>query len=210
MNKSKNKNGVSEDDMLTFGKYLQVATLLQHSNRIQLKYKLTAFTWFLATFIGIGYALSTLEVNLPCHPFLIVAVLCIASLCVIGIIWYLDIVVQEKNIASAVHHGLALENQHSFLPKTYHSVVQMSYLSGYVSTKSVFYIGLTVILILTICYVVASYLLLDKFTFWPVIIIGAIVAVPIVFALSKWITRSTDPYFILKKNHKKKEMYGNR
>ncbi len=141
MVRSKSKNKIIEDDLLAYGKYLQVAIFLQHSNRIQLKYKLTTFTWFLATFIGVGYSLSNMEVNLPFHPFLLAPVLCVASLCVIGIIWYLSIIVQEKNIATAVHQGLYLEEKHAWLPKTYHNIVQMQYLLGYVSMKSVFYLG---------------------------------------------------------------------
>ena len=79
MKKSKNKNQISETDLLTYGKYLLVGTFLQHSNRIQLRYKMTTFTWFIATFIGVGYSLSDMEINLPFHPLLISAVLCLAK-----------------------------------------------------------------------------------------------------------------------------------
>ena len=210
MDKSKSKNAISENDLLAYGKYLQVATFLQHSNRIQLRYKLTTFTWFLASFIGVGYSLSTREVNLPFHPFLIASVMCIASLCVIGIIWYLDIIVQEKNIATAVHQGLNLEAKHPWLPKTYHSIVQMSYLLGYVSMKAVFYIGCATILLLTICYSVTSYLFLENFRFWPVAIVVVLVAIPAIFGFSIWMTKRTDPYAALSKLYKKKGKNGNR
>lgn len=205
MVKQKRKNGITEDDLLAYGKYLQVALFLQHSNRIQLKYKLTTFTWFLATFVGVGYALSTVEVNLPFQPLLIVPVLCVASLCVIGIIWYLDIIVQEKNIATAVHQGLSLEETYSWLPKTYHDIVQMHYLLGYVSMKSVFYLGCATILFLTIGFCVSTYLYLMNFRYWPLVLIVILATIPLLFVFSRWMTKSTDPYSVISKLYKKKK-----
>lgn len=209
MKKSKNKNQISETDLLTYGKYLLVGTFLQHSNRIQLRYKMTTFTWFIATFIGVGYSLSDMEINLPFHPLLISAVLCLASLFVIGIIWYLDIIVQEKNIASAVHQGLSLEEKNSWLPKIYQNIVRMHYLLGYVSMKSVFYMGCAAILCLTMCYTVTSYLLLTNFRFWPLSIIALLIGVPVLFYFSFFVTKSNDPYVILNKLKRVKRTHGN-
>jgi len=195
----KKKREVSESDLLSYAKYLQVGVLLQYSNQIQLRYKQLTFTWFLATFIGVGYSLSTLEVNLPFHPFLIAPVLCIASLCVIGIIWYLDIIVQEKTIATAVHQGLSLEEKNSWLPQAYHNVVQMQYLYGYVSMKSVFYLGCATILILTSGFSIAAYLYLQHSKFWWICVSATIFGILILFLLSSWMTRRSDPYKVLSK-----------
>jgi len=203
------KNEITEDDSLAYGKYLQVAIFLQHSNRIQLNYKFAKFTWFLATFIGVGYSLSTIEVNLPIHPFLIAHVLCVASLCVIGIIWYLDIIVHEKNIATAVHQGLSLEEKYPWLPKTYHNIVHMHYLLGYVSMKSVFYLGCASILFLTIGFYISSYLYLENFKFWPLVLALILSAIPFLFVLSRWMTKSTDPYRVINKLYSKKKKNGN-
>lgn len=200
---TKNRNALSEDDLLAYGKYLQVGILLQHSNRIQLRYKLLTLTWFLATFIGVGYSLSTIEINLPFQPFLIASVLCIASLCVIGMIWYLDVIIQEKNIATAIFQGLSLESKHSWLPKSYHRVVQMHYLFRYISMKSVFYLGCATILLLTICYSTTYYLILEQSKFWSLASVGILLAIPILFVLSNWITKHTDPYIALNQLNKK-------
>lgn len=204
MKNSKSKNGLFEDYVLTYGKYLQVAAYLQHSNYIQLRYKMITFTWLLATFIGTGYTLSNVEVNLPFQPFLIVSVLCMASLCVIGIIWYLDIIVQEKNIATAVHQGLYLEVKNPWLPRTYNSIVKMNYLSGYVSSKSVFYLGCTMILVLTISYSITSYLYLEKVWFWPVSIVIFLVTFPVIFFFQARVAKRSDPYAILRQLRKRK------
>ncbi len=204
MKSTKLEKEISEDHVLTYGKYLQVASYLQHSNYIQLRYKMITFTWLLATFIGTGYTLSSVEVNLPFQPFLIVSVLCMASLCVIGIIWYLDIIVQEKNIATAVHQGLYLEVKNPWLPRTYNSIVNMNYLSGYVSSKSVFYLGCTMILVLTISYSITSYLYLESYIFWPVAILVFLVAFPVIFMFQNRIAKRSDPYAILRKLRKRK------
>jgi hypothetical protein len=201
---SKKGNQLSEDDLLTYGKYLQIGILLQHSNRIQLRYKLLTLTWFLATFIGVGYSLSTVEVNLPFQPLLIASVLCIASLCVIGIIWYLDVILQEKNIASAVSQGLNLEEKHFWLPKAYHCVVQMHYLFRYIAMKSVFYLGCASILLLTICYSATYYLISVQSKFWPLATFGILLTIPVLFILSNWMTKRADPYLALSKLYKKK------
>lgn len=208
MVRQKKTTTVTEDEMLVYGKYLQVATILRHSNRIQLRYKLTTFTWFLATFIGVGYSLSNLEVNLPFHPFLIAALLCFASLLVIGVIWYLDIIVHEKNIAIAVHQGLNLETEHPWLPQTYHNVVRLNYLLRYVSMKSVFYLGFSTILLLNIGFCICSYLYLHGFKSWPWILILILAAIPILFFISNMMTKITDPYVTMRKLQRKKK-YGN-
>ena len=190
---------IREDDVLTYGKYLQVGLLLQHSNRIQLRYKMLTSTWFLATFIGVGYTLSNVEVNLPFHPFIIVSTLCLASLFVIGIIWYLDLILQEKNIASAVFLGLDLETKHPWLPQVYHNVTQIQKLLTYVSMKSMFYLGCASILILTVSYSATSYLISTNSKHWMLILILIVSAIPILFILSYWLTKRTNPYTIVNK-----------
>ena len=159
MKKKEEKRDISESEVLIYGAYAQVAYSLQHSNHTQLTYKGVTLTWMIATYIGIGYSPSSLEVNLPLNPLLIVATICLVSLLVVSAIWYLDLVVEEKKIASAVLNGLALEKKYSrLLPKAYHNVVEMNYLLGYVSMKSIYYIAFASILLLTICSSVAAYL----------------------------------------------------
>ena len=127
---SKKEKEVSEEDILVYGAYAKVSYSLQHSNNTQLTYKGATLTWIIATYIGIGYSPSSMEVNLPLNPMFIVAIICLASLLVVCGIWYLDLIVEEKKIASAVHNGLMLEKKHAILPKVFHNVVKMNYLLG--------------------------------------------------------------------------------
>lgn len=201
---------LSEDDMLIYGRYAKVAYSLQNSNRTQLTYKGATLTWIIATYIGIGYSPSSFEVNLPFNSLLVVVSICGASLLVLGGIWYLDLIVEEKKIAKSVHNGLALEEKHSLLPKAYHNIVKMNYLLGYVSKKSIFYLAWATILLLTICASTTTYFLQENYKYWwvaPIIIIGII---PLLFFLSNWVTKKTDPYPMLDKLHTWKGPDGSR
>lgn len=201
---------LSENDMLVYGRYAKVAYNLQNSNRTQLTYKGATLTWVIATYIGIGYSPSSFEVSLPFNSLLVVVSICVASLLVLGGIWYLDLIVEEKKIAKTVHNGLALEEKHPVLPKVYHNVVKMNYLLGYVSKKSIFYLAWASILLLTICASATTYFFQGDYKFWwvaPILIVGVI---PLLFFLSSWVTKKTDPYPVLDKLHIQKGRNGNR
>jgi|GEM_PF-5257420 len=201
---------LSENDMLVYGRYAKVAYSLQNSNRTQLTYKEATLTWIIATYIGIGYSPSSFEVNLPFNSLLVIVSICVASLLVLVGIWYLDLIVEEKKIAKAIHNGLALEEQYLLLPRVYHNVVKMNYLLGYVSKKSIFYLAWASILLLTICASAATYFFQGHYRFWwisPILITGII---PLLFFLSGWITKRTDPYPVLDKLHIQKGFNGNR
>lgn len=207
--KDNDNSELSEEETLIYGAYVRVAVSLQHSNKIQLTYKNLTYTWLLATFIGIGYMLSSREVDLPVNPLIIVVILSLASLAVIFLVWYLDLNVQEKKIASAVHAGIKLEEINPWLPQVYHNVLKMHYLFGYVSMKSVFYLGCVLILILNICCSLSAYFYLKSETWLPIPIIFLVV-IPLFVILCMYITKKTDPYFILEEIHKKGEAFGNR
>lgn len=205
MGKKEDTKVLSEEDVLTYGAYVRVAYSLQRSNRAQLTYKGIALTWIIATYVGIGYSPSSFEVNLPFNPLLLVSVICLASLLVLGAIWYRDLIVEEKKIAAAVHKGIMLEKKHPILlPQAYHNVVKMNYLLGYVSKKSVFYVAFASILLITICAAVTAYLFIEHLKFWWSIPFLTIIIIPVLFFLSSWMTKKTDPYPVLEKLHNKK------
>ena len=131
---------------MEYGCYRQIAVSLQHYNRIQTTYRTFTSTWLLATFFGIGYTLSSLEVNLPFHPLVITAFICLASATGVSLVWYMDLIICEQHIAALVVDGMELEKKHNWLPQFYHTVNKMSKLLGYVTLKGVFYVGCFVIL----------------------------------------------------------------
>lgn len=140
---------VSEDKLLAYGSYSQIADLLQHYNSIQATYRTFASTWLLATFIGIGYALASREVNIPFHPLVVVAFISLASATGIFLMWHMDLIVCEQSIAATVHGGIELEKQNPWLPRYYHNINRMGTLMGYIKLKALFYIGCLSILFIT-------------------------------------------------------------
>jgi len=199
---------ISEDDMLIYGRYAKVAYNLQSSNRTQLTYKTATLTWIIATYIGIGYSPSSFEVSLPFNSLLVVSSICVASLLVLSGIWYLDLIVEEKKIAKAVHNGLALEEKYSFLPRAYHNIVKMNYLLGYVSKKSLFYLAWASILLLTICAAETMYFFQKQFSLWWLTPLITLAIIPLLFSFINWITKKTDPYPRLDKMHIQKGIHG--
>lgn len=195
----KNQSKIPEDDLLAYGAYVQVAVSLQHSNRIQMQYKVACSTWLLATFIGVGYSLSSREPNLPIDSLLTASILAFASLFVVSRLWYLDLIVQEKSIASAVFAGLSLEKQHSWLPQVYGNVVKMQNLFGYVAMKSMFYLATGTILLLLICATLTAYMYLEHLKYWLIVPFGTAGLIGSIFVLVSYITKRLDPYSILKK-----------
>ncbi len=143
------KFSVTEDSLLIYASYTQIAVSLQHYNRIQTTYRTFASTWLLATFIGIGYSLSSLEVNLPFHPLIIVAFICLASSSALSLVWYMDLIICEQFIASLVIEGIELEKNYDWLPSLYHNVNKMKTLLSYVNLKGIFYVGCFAILLIT-------------------------------------------------------------
>ncbi|NGX36942.1 MAG: hypothetical protein K1000chlam2_00088 [Chlamydiae bacterium] len=203
MSKKTTSNAISEDELLAYGAYVRVAYSLQHSNIIQFAYKSITLTWFIATYIAVGYTLSSLEINLPLNPLFIVSIICLASLLVIGVIWYLDLIVEEKKIASVIHKGINLEESNpEILPQACHSVVRMQFLSNYILMKSTFYLGICSILILTISAVTTLFLFTDVKKYWYLMPFLSIVFIAVLFILAIWVTKKMDPYPILenKKN----------
>lgn len=201
---------ITEDDMLVYGRYAKVAYNLQNSNRTQLTYKGATMTWIVATYVGIGYSPSSFEVSLPFNSLIVVSLICLASLLVLTGIWYLDLIVEEKKIAIAVHNGLALEEKYNFLPRAYHNVVRMNYLLGYVSKKSMFYLAWHSILLFTICAAATTYLFQNHYSYWWLSIVATLVIIPLLFLLVSWVTKKTDPYPVLDKIHIHKSTHGNR
>jgi uncharacterized membrane protein len=201
---------INEDNLLIYAQYAKVAYNLQNSNRTQLTYKTVTLTLIIATYVGIIYSPSSFEVSLPLNSMLVVISICIGSLLVIGGIWYLDLIVEEKKIAKAVRNGLALEEKFSFLPKTYHNVVKMNYLLGYVSKKSVFYMAWALILILTICASTSAYFFQNGYSLWWIAPILSIIIVPLLFTMTNLVTKKTDPYPILDKLYERKSIDGNK
>lgn len=190
---------LTEDHLLNYAAFIQVIDSLQHYNRIQVTYRIFASTWLLATFFGIGYSLSSYEVNLPFNPLLIVALICLASAIGIFLIWYMDLIITERFIATIVYQGIDLENQNPWLPQILNNVVQLTSLLGYVSLKSVFYIGCFIILTSTVGAAISIYLYLNHNFLWIYVPFLTVIIMVFFSYILVFSSKSADPYHRLNK-----------
>jgi len=195
---------IHEKDLLAYSSFMQIIDNLQHYNRIQVAYRLLASTWLLASFFGIGYSLSSYEVNLPFNPLITVALICVGSCMGIFLIWYMDLIVCERFIATIVYQGIDLEKQNAWLPQILHSVNQIRSWLGYVNSKLVFYIGCFAIILIALGTSISIFLSLKNHYLWIAIPFLTILTIVVMIYLLLFSTKKTDPYIrlkTLKKNH---------
>lgn len=198
------KREPTEDNLLIYGAYSQIAEFLQHYNGIQATYRTFASSWLLATFIGIGYSLSSKEIGLPFHPLVTVAFICLASTTGVILIWYMDLIVCEQSIAAVVYEGIELEKKNAWLPRYYHNINRIGSLLSYVNLKSFFYLGCIAILFITIAVALTIYAILMGYThvvFIPVISVFFVCLIS--YALISTM-KKTDPYHRLEILKRKK------
>jgi hypothetical protein len=195
---------ISETQLLTYITYSQISESLQHYNNIQVTYRTFASSWLLASFIGMIYSLSSREVNLPFHPLITVAFICLASITGIVLIWYMDLIITERSIAAFVYDGVELEKKYLWLPRFYTNNSSFSGLVSYIHLKGIFYIGCVSTLLFMMGAALSFYKYLSHWGLWPVIpfitlVITFLVAYCLVLAMGK-----TDPYVRIETLKRKK------
>jgi hypothetical protein len=197
--KTKKKNNL-EDQIIAYEAYVQTIDRLQHFNRMQTTYRTFASTWLLGTFFAIGYSLSSRE-NLPFSPLIVVALLCLASSAGIVLIWYMDLMMCERMIATALFEGLEYEKKYSWIPKIHQSSHVFHSLWGYVHLKSLFYIGYFAIVFETMGVALAFHFKNTGIWFLPPTIALIIISL---FAYFSYIAiKNNDPYLRLGRMRKK-------
>lgn len=111
-----------DERSIKYALYYVLIAYENHYNIIQMRYKQVAITWALATFIGIGYLLSGVEINLPIDIKLAVMFLCLFAAEGIFLLWFLDINVYYKLIESIFSETIKFETQHDFIVKTHYNM----------------------------------------------------------------------------------------
>lgn len=190
-NEKKHKHSI-EDQLIAYESYVQVIERLQHFNKMQTTYRTYAFTWLLGTFLGIGYSLSSREAHLPFHPLIIVMLICIASSAGVFLIWYMDLMMCERMIATALYEGLECENKFPWIPKINQSSNTFHTLWGYVHLKAIFYFGYFTILYATFGTALAIYLKNSKWIFLGPLSFVLIISLIIFFLVVA--TKKSDTY----------------
>lgn len=157
----KNDKGL-ENRILVIYAYEHFIDSFQHYNNMQVKFRSYVFTWFFAMFFGMGYALSSKEVGLPIDPLVIGMFIVVAACVGIFLVWYQDLIVCERFIASIVHQEKQLEEKNAWLPKIIQTSDDLYKLIGYVSMKGWFYIGC--FLILSISFAIPLFVLINNYS----------------------------------------------
>lgn len=192
----KNDIDTFEDLQIAYEGYSLAIERLQHFNHLQTTYKTFAFTWIAATFFAIGYSLSAQEVNLPLHPLIIVSALCIASSIGIILIWYMDLILCERMIATALFEALDYEEKHDWIPKIHQTSNLFHKLWGYVHIKDIFYTGCIGILYITMSLSLAFYV--NKIAYYITFPIASILATTGFLLVSSSLIKKINPYERLK------------
>ncbi len=144
----------STKNSLIYALYTKLDLYLHHYNNIQNNCKKLAFTWIIATFIGISYILTGKEKGIPISPLLAVSLLCCLSSAGILLLGFLDTGIYQKMIRAIFLENKLLEEKNPFLGKAYHSMVKLLHKKGdpivpHASYYSTFIIILLVIAALT-------------------------------------------------------------
>jgi len=101
----------------------QITDSEKHFNNMQNEYRKIGSGWLLATFAGIGFAL-TQKAALPFHPLLFIALICYAGAIGMIMLWNMDLSVYQKLLDANFKEGLLLEKQHPWIPQIRHNMLE--------------------------------------------------------------------------------------
>ncbi|MBX9703349.1 MAG: hypothetical protein K2X39_04270 [Silvanigrellaceae bacterium] len=192
-----NEEEYFESQLFAFESYAQIIDRLQHFNKMQTAYRIYAFMWVVVTFIGIIYTLSPNEESWFFDRSLVVIFICLASCSGVFLLWYMDLMICERKIATALFQGYDYESKYEWIPKISLSSNIFHSLWGYVYLKTFFYAGIFAILVIT--FGVALTMYLKETSYW---FIGPISSFCILFVICYIlinITKNENPYIILQK-----------
>jgi hypothetical protein len=114
----------SVDDKV-FGRVWKFTTEIgaqeRHFNGLQSTYRNMASAWLLATFGGMGFAVTqTIHVGLPRE--LVLALVALAGGAGIALLWVIDLLVYHRLLISCFAEGVMLEHRYPWLPQIRHNM----------------------------------------------------------------------------------------
>lgn len=151
MTESKNQKA-----FLIYGAYSKVLNGARHHGNLQTSYRIVASSWLLATFIAIGFILSTDNI-LPFDQMIAVALICALGITGLYLIWYEDTIVQDLLLDINVLEALRIETKHKSLPQIHHRFLNLYKRTNAKYAKVIFYVGCTIILFFIITISLAVY-----------------------------------------------------
>jgi hypothetical protein len=105
----------SEDSLIKL--YIAIGDAERHFNTIQSNYRLLASTWTLACLGGIGFVLTTQQINVGLERPLICIGIALSGALSILILWLLDIHVYQQLLSEFYNEGRVMETAMPWLPQ---------------------------------------------------------------------------------------------
>src|SRR5437660_9387633 len=105
----------SEDSLVKL--YIAIGDAERHFNTIQSNYRLLASTWTLACLGGIGFVLTTQQINIGFERPLICIGIALSGALSILILWLLDIHVYQQLLSEFYNEGRVMETAMPWLPQ---------------------------------------------------------------------------------------------
>jgi hypothetical protein len=113
------------ENAIAFGLDSKMRTYQIHYTVIKTRYKRLAFTWLIATFIGLGYFLRGAEVNIHLNNYVVITVLLLLSSVGILLLYFLDIGIYQRINEAIFVESLKLEKKYPFLGTTGNNVFKL-------------------------------------------------------------------------------------
>ena len=141
---------------INYGLYTQLNALKNFYFRIQNGYRMTAVTWLIAAFIGMGFLFSQDGKNMPLHPMVILFFILLATMSGITLLWFLDIFIYQTYFYSVVLEEAKLEKKDEWLPNLSLNIGLLQLGPKTIVLQSYFYIGCHFILLFIMCLMTIS------------------------------------------------------
>jgi hypothetical protein len=101
----------------------QITDSEKHFNNMQNEYRKIGSGWLLATFAGLGFALTHKD-SLPFNHLILIALICYAGAIGMIMLWNMDLSVYQKLLDANFKEGLLLEKQHPWIPQIRHNMLE--------------------------------------------------------------------------------------
>jgi hypothetical protein len=160
---------------INYGLYSQLSALKNFYFRIQNSYRMTAVTWLIAAFIGMGFLFSQDGKNMPLHPIVILFFILLATMGGITLLWFLDIFIYQTYFYSVVLSEAELEKDDEWLPNINLNIGLLQMNPKTIVLQSYFYIGCQFILLSIMCLMTIS--LVEFKPLYSVLIIAGFICI---------------------------------
>ncbi len=126
---------------------------LNHYTIVKTRYKKLAFTWLIATFIGLSYFLRGAEKNIHLNQYIVITFLTFLPSFGISLLYFLDVGIYQKIREAIFKASLVFENEHSFLGSTSQNIVDLL-IKG--KSHPIIYEGLLYVAIISVLLFIGS------------------------------------------------------